>query len=85
MGHNLASVHALSGVAAAAVDNEVEMVPEDDGSDGIWIGMKVRHAKFGVGTIRKIEGDGDEQKVIVWFNTVGPKKLLVRFAGLERA
>jgi DNA helicase-2/ATP-dependent DNA helicase PcrA len=28
---------------------------------------------------------GDDQKVIVWFNSVGPKKLLVRFAGLERA
>jgi len=83
--HNLASVHALSSVAAAVVDNEVEMVPEDDGSDGVWIGMKVRHAKFGVGTIRKIEGSGDGQKVIVWFNSVGPKKLLVRFAGLERA
>ncbi|WP_366919070.1 hypothetical protein, partial [Geobacter sp.] len=51
---------------------------------GIWLGMKVRHGKFGVGTIRKIEGKGDEQKVIVWFGSVGPKKLLVRFAGLER-
>ena len=60
------------------------MVPEDDGAE-IYIGMKVRHGKFGVGTIRKIEGSGDEQKVIIWFNTVGPKKLLVRFAGLERA
>lgn len=47
--------------------------------------MKVRHGKFGPGTIRKIEGKGDDQKVIVWFNSVGPKKLLVRFAGLERA
>jgi len=84
MGHNLAAVHALSGVAAAAAGNEVEMVPEDDGTE-IYIGMKVRHGKFGVGTIRKIEGNGDEQKVIVWFNSVGPKKLLVRFAGLERA
>jgi DNA helicase II / ATP-dependent DNA helicase PcrA len=44
----------------------------------------VRHAQFGPGTIRKIEGTGDNQKVIVWFKSVGPKKLLVRFAGLER-
>ena len=48
------------------------------------MGMKVRHGKFGVGTIRRIEGRGNDQKVIVWFNSVGPKKLLVRFAGLER-
>ena len=62
--------------------NEVEVVPEE--SEGVAIGMRVRHGKFGVGTVRKIEGVGNEQKVIVWFNTVGPKKLLVRFAGLER-
>jgi DNA helicase-2/ATP-dependent DNA helicase PcrA len=47
--------------------------------------MKVRHGKFGIGTIRFIEGKGENQKVIVWFNSVGQKKLLVRFAGLERA
>jgi ATP-dependent DNA helicase UvrD/PcrA len=79
-GHNLAAVFASEEVST----NEVEMVP-DDSEDGVYIGMKVRHAKFGVGTIRKIEGFGDSQKVIVWFNSVGPKKLLVRFAGLERA
>ncbi len=80
--HNLAAV-----AAAAAVTAEVEMVPEpsEEYGSGIHLGMKVRHAKFGVGTIRKIEGKGDEQKVVVWFASGGPKKLLVRFAGLERA
>jgi len=64
-----------------APDNEVTMVPE---GDGVFIGLRVRHAKFGAGTIRKIEGSGDNQKVMVWFDRGGPKKLLVRFAGLER-
>jgi DNA helicase-2/ATP-dependent DNA helicase PcrA len=65
-------------------DNEVRMVPEDHG-DGIFLGMRVRHAQFGSGTIRMIEGEGDNQKVIVWFTSLrAPKKLLVRFAGLER-
>ncbi|HEY5975080.1 MAG TPA: 3'-5' exonuclease, partial [Geobacteraceae bacterium] len=82
--HNLAAVFAAPEPVDPALANEVEMVP-DDAVEGIWLGMKVRHAKFGVGTIRKVEGHGDEQKVIVWFNSVGPKKLLVRFAGLERA
>jgi ATP-dependent DNA helicase UvrD/PcrA len=77
-GHNLSSVF-----AAGADTNEVEIVPDDTAD--VFIGMRVRHAKFGVGAVRKIEGTGDQQKVIVWFNTVGPKKLLVRFAGLERA
>ncbi len=78
--HNLATIF-----DDAAIDGvpEVEVVPEDQ--EGVWLGMKVRHSKFGAGTVRKIEGKGDDQKVIVWFNSVGPKKLLVRFAGLERA
>lgn len=75
--HNLAKV--------AAVFDDVEIVPEPpDENEGIYLGMKVRHGKFGVGTIRKIEGSGDAQKVIVWFGSVGPKKLMLRFAGLER-
>jgi len=80
-GHNLAAVFAVEPEPEA--DNEVRVVPDD--SEEIVLGMKVRHGKFGIGVIRKIEGRGDEQKVIVWFNSVGPKKLLVRFAGLERA
>ena len=77
--HNLAAIF-----DEGAIDDvpEVEMVPEEQ--DGVRLGMKVRHAKFGVGAVRKIEGKGDDQKVIVWFSSVGPKKLLVRFAGLER-
>jgi len=67
--------------AAAFQDNEIQVIPE---GDEIFIGMRVRHAKFGPGTIRKIEGSGDNGKVIVWFDAAGPKKLLLRFAGLER-
>ncbi|RII28922.1 MAG: ATP-dependent DNA helicase PcrA [Geobacter sp.] len=81
-GHNLAAV--FEAELEPEFDNEVRMVPDDEPEEGVWLGMKVRHGKFGVGVIRKVEGRGDEQKVIVWFNSVGPKKLLVRFAGLER-
>lgn len=80
--HNLAAVFEMELEPEFA--DEVRVVP-DEAEGEIYLGMKVRHGKFGVGTIRKIEGSGNEQKVIVWFNTVGPKKLLVRFAGLERA
>ena len=74
--HNLASVSSC---------DDIEIVPEPpEENEGVYLGMKVRHAKFGVGTIRKLEGSGDEQKAIVWFTSVGPKKLLLRFAGLER-
>jgi DNA helicase-2/ATP-dependent DNA helicase PcrA len=80
--HNLAAVFAAKSEPEPEFANEVRMVPEE--ADEVYIGMRVRHGRFGVGTVRKIEGGGNEQKVIVWFNSVGPKKLLVRFAGLER-
>ena len=64
-------------------EEPVRMVP--DAEEGIRIGMHVRHPRFGLGTVRRIEGHGDNQKVTVWFNTIGPKKLLLRFAGLEPA
>ena len=77
--HNLAAV-------SQTFSDEIEIIPEPpDEQEGVFVGMKVRHGKFGPGTIRKIEGTGEGQKVIVWFNSVGPKKLMLRFAGLERA
>jgi hypothetical protein len=53
-------------------------------SEPVFVGMRVQHIKFGIGTIRKIEGDGENRKVIVWFANAGPKKLMLRFAGFER-
>jgi len=48
------------------------------------LGLEVVHPKFGIGKVRKAEGTGNDTKVIVWFQSVGPKKLLARFAGLQR-
>lgn len=64
-------------------DDEVRIVP--DAEEGLRIGLQVRHVKFGVGTIRRIEGQGDRQKVTIYFHRIGPKKILVKFAGLEPA
>ena len=82
--NNTPATHNLSSIANSFAD-EIEMVPEPhENNEGVYLGMKVRHGKFGVGTVRKIEGEDDGQKVVVWFNSVGPKKLMLRFAGLER-
>ena len=56
-----------------------------DADDGLRIGSRVRHGSFGVGTIKRLEGAGEQQKVIVVFRSVGVKKLLLKFAGLEPA
>ncbi len=60
----------------------VEDVPEVDHEAGFRLGTRVRHIKFGIGTIRRVEGSGDKQKVTIYFNSVGTKKLLAKFAGL---
>lgn len=46
------------------------------------IGMKVKHATFGEGEIMNIEGNADNQKVMVQFPVAGTKTLLVKFARL---
>lgn len=52
-------------------------------NDGLQIGMKVKHSKLGIGTIRKLERNGEDQNVVVWFDSCGPKKLLRSVANLE--
>jgi DNA helicase-2/ATP-dependent DNA helicase PcrA len=49
------------------------------------IGSKVRHAKFGMGTILATEGDGDDTKLTVSFPGYGQKKFMTKYAGLEKA
>jgi DNA helicase-2/ATP-dependent DNA helicase PcrA len=49
------------------------------------IGKRVRHAKYGVGTIIQIEGEGDDRKITVSFLDYGPKKLVERYANLQFA
>jgi DNA helicase-2/ATP-dependent DNA helicase PcrA len=49
-------------------------------------GERVRHGRFGSGTIAEISGSGKDAKVTVDFDdeTVGRKRLVIAFAGLER-
>ncbi len=95
--HNLASLFAQlptdsSGAEAqahppappsVAAEPVIEVEPGAPRERGLRIGSRVEHARFGVGTVRRIEGAGDKQKVIVYFNRFGPKRLLLKFAGLE--
>jgi hypothetical protein len=52
--------------------------------DNFDIGDKVKHPKFGTGTVMFRTGEGDKQKVTVKFGSdVGEKKLLVSLANLK--
>jgi len=46
-------------------------------------GVRVRHPLFGIGTVLRREGAGNDLKLTVSFPGVGAKKLVARFAGLE--
>jgi DNA helicase-2/ATP-dependent DNA helicase PcrA len=50
---------------------------------GLAAGTRVRHPTFGVGVVRRSEGQGDAEKVSVQFARAGLKKLIRRFASLE--
>ena len=47
-------------------------------------GERVYHDTFGSGTVGEVSGFGRDLKVAVHFETVGSKRLLVRYAGLRR-
>jgi DNA helicase-2/ATP-dependent DNA helicase PcrA len=47
------------------------------------VGMRVMHPMFGLGTVRKCDESGTEEKLIVQFERGGIKKLVARFARLQ--
>jgi ATP-dependent DNA helicase UvrD/PcrA len=49
------------------------------------IGARVRHSKYGLGTIIEIEGEGEDRKLTVSFQDYGAKKLIERYANLQLA
>lgn len=49
----------------------------------IQVGSRVKHNRFGVGTIADIEGQGGDAKALIDFDGNGRKNLLLRFAKLE--
>lgn len=52
-------------------------------TDALQNGMWVEHQKFGKGKIIQMEGVGANRKATVYFNAIGNKQLLLRFAKLK--
>ncbi|MGZ9130046.1 MAG: hypothetical protein ACXW4Z_19895, partial [Candidatus Binatia bacterium] len=48
-------------------------------------GAYVRHAKYGRGLVLRREGSGDQTKLTVSFPGYGQKKLIQKYARLEKA
>lgn len=51
---------------------------------GLKSGQRVRHPKYGEGVVFRREGDGEDAKITVQFTRFGVKKLVEKFAQLER-
>jgi len=60
-------------------------VEEPKGKKGFRPGQKVKHPKYGEGTVYQREGEGDEVKLTVQFPRFGLKKLVEKYAQLEKA
>jgi len=76
---------------AGRYDEESQLLPEDapaaagaQGTSSFSLGSRVQHPEYGVGTVIGVEGSGDRLKLTVSFSIYGSKKLLPRYAQLEK-
>ena len=82
---NIASFFAGRGGSAGAKYARPKLdIPAPTGKTGMGKGARVRHPKYGEGVVFQREGDGDDAKITVQFTQHGVKKLVEKFAQLER-
>jgi len=83
MPHPSAATRRPGMAVSFAADTDVEASQD---SPRFVKGERVRHGRFGSGTIAELSGTGRETKVTIDFDdeTVGRKRLVVAYAGLER-
>jgi len=93
-----AQAKASSGTRYNSIDNIAEFfasrgkkfsvaklpVEEPKGRRGFRPGQKVKHPKYGEGTVYHREGEGEEAKITVQFPRFGLKKLVEKYAQLEK-
>jgi DNA helicase-2/ATP-dependent DNA helicase PcrA len=84
------AVNSVAGAERFLRDRGIERRPglgrgESPRQSARWkLGSKVRHAKYGIGTVLECEDDGEDSKLTISFPGYGRKKMVERFAGLER-
>jgi DNA helicase II / ATP-dependent DNA helicase PcrA len=80
---NIASFFAARGQSVPGNSRTRSEATERE-TTGLKQGARVRHPKYGEGTVFRREGDGDDAKITVQFQQHGVKKLVEKFAQLER-
>ena len=81
---NIASFFSGRGARTGGFTRPNIDIPEPTGASGLKKGQRVRHSKYGEGTILMREGDGEDAKLTIQFIRHGLKKLVEKFANLER-
>jgi DNA helicase II / ATP-dependent DNA helicase PcrA len=69
---------------AKTTSSERRIVYDEEESAQISAGMRVEHHLFGEGKVLSMEGTGPNTKAVVYFKEAGQKKLILRFARLNR-
>jgi DNA helicase II / ATP-dependent DNA helicase PcrA len=69
----------------AASSNQSKIQNPKSKIEGFVPGTHVRHAKYGRGLVLRREGTGDNVKLTISFPGFGQKKLIEKFANLEKA
>ena len=74
------------GSSYGAVSNTLIKGNEMAKAEGLDYGVsdRVKHIKFGVGTVVSVTDSGRDYEVLVNFDTVGPKKMFASFAKLKK-
>ncbi len=81
---NIASFFAGRGGTPSKFARPKLDIPAPTGKTGLTKGVRVRHPKYGEGMVFQREGDGDDAKITVQFQQHGVKKLVEKFAQLEK-
>ena len=63
--------------------NQTDPLISPGETEHLIVGQKVKHSRFGRGKILKVEGEDANKKATIFFNGIGEKTLLLKFARLE--
>lgn len=65
------------------IDDTSNSAINSKSSNQYYVGVNVRHSKFGFGTVINFEGEGESARVQINFKNVGTKWLICAYANLE--
>ena len=72
------TTNGLKKISSSDVQNFV-----GDDTSNIQVGIEVEHQRFGTGKVLLLEGNGADRKATIFFQGIGQKQLLLKFAKLK--